>query len=363
MKRYCDYMDAVKVSEQFHEKLLGLAPAAKKPGWKQYGALAAALVLVLGAGAFGLSRLTAHSQPSSLAAGGESAAEEIGEPDIALEEPDPYTEETDGTQTMGGYAVTDEEYASYYLLPEIAYGTQSAEADMDLAPPDGGTRDATMEDLLTALGAEESDLTIHLGWGGYDIAGNHNYVGFEKDGSVWMMEFYGKSGSGQFSLELSSGRLPPSCYVVEGQDETVTDVWGVEVSGVQNVGILHDEEWGVYLDVSRQVTFMVNDVGCRFTAYGTDDAAVEEFVSRFVRWAVVEGLDLTGVTPDGAVAAAPEPSSNAGEPDAGGQTEPGSDAEEFTVPYDPGELGEESSVPAETPSPDGETEQEINANS
>ena len=57
MKKYKEYMDGVTVSDTLHEKLRHLEQPKKKPQvWKKYGAMAAALVLVLGLGGWGLSR-------------------------------------------------------------------------------------------------------------------------------------------------------------------------------------------------------------------------------------------------------------------------------------------------------------------
>ena len=99
-----------------------------------------------------------------------------------------------------------------------------------------------------------------------------------------------------------------------GEQRTVTDVWGVEVSGVKDAGAYGDTERGVYMDVSREVEFIANGVGCRLTGYGTQDGVVEELVSRFVRWAVLEGLDLSGISPDGAKPLEIDPNYSVGEP-------------------------------------------------
>ena len=56
MRNYKKYMDGVEVSPELHERLSHLTPAKGPAPWKKYGALAAALVLVVGAGALGLSR-------------------------------------------------------------------------------------------------------------------------------------------------------------------------------------------------------------------------------------------------------------------------------------------------------------------
>ena len=115
MKRYLDYMDHITVPDTLHEKLSGLKPPAKRPVWKKYGAAAAALVLAVGVGAFGLTRLAGPSAPTA----GEQIPE-VGEPDIALEESAAPGAQT---PTLGGYEVQEGEVVSYYMLPYLEYGT------------------------------------------------------------------------------------------------------------------------------------------------------------------------------------------------------------------------------------------------
>lgn len=53
MRNYKKYMDGVEVSPELHERLSHLTPAKGPAPWKKYGAMAAALVLVVGGGGFG----------------------------------------------------------------------------------------------------------------------------------------------------------------------------------------------------------------------------------------------------------------------------------------------------------------------
>ena len=128
------------------------------------------------------------------------------------------------------------------------------------------------------------------------------------------MSLWGEGADTAFSLEVSPGRIPPTCYVVIGEERTITDVWGVEVSGVNRAGAYGDAERGVYMDVSRELQFIAKGVGCRLKVYGTQDQAVEELASRFVRWAVLEGLDLSAISPDGAKPVEASPDYSVGEP-------------------------------------------------
>lgn len=83
-------------------------------------------------------------------------------------------------------------------------------------------------------------------------------------------------------------------------------------------------------------------MGCRLKVYGTQDSAVEELVSRFVRWAVLEGLNLSGISPDGAEPLEADPNYSVGEPnwnDGGDGYDSGcpycADGTAHSHPYDP----------------------------
>lgn len=349
MKQYKEYMDGIQASDTLHRRLTELEAPAKRPAaWKRYGGMAAALLLVCGLGGFGAwaARVNSleHLLPLRPAGYQEVGPEgDLGQPDIAPEGPgtlvEPGESQEPGMKTIGGYEVQDGEMASYFVLPYLEYGSPSGPmVDASLAPPDGGLRDASRDDVLALIGNEDA-LTAHLGWGGFEFGGT---VGFEADGTVWMMSLFGEGADAAFSLELSPNRLPPTCCVVMGEQRTVTDVWGVEVSGVKDAGAYGDTERGVYMDVSREVEFIANGVGCRLKVYGTQDSAVEELVSRFVRWAVLEGLNLSGISPDGAEPLEADPNYSVGEPnwnDGGDEYDSGcpycADGTAHSHPYDP----------------------------
>lgn len=340
MKRYQKFMDGVRASDTLHRRLVELKEPEKKPAaWMKYGTVAAALALVVGAGAWGLSGgfpFAANRDLPLTELHGEDGV--IDQPDIAIVEPGDVTEP--GEKTLGGYEVTTgsgpNAIVSYYPLPYIEYGEPSGiSGDFSLAPPDGGLRGATREDALALVGGEDA-LTAHLNWGGCEFDGT---VGFEADGTVWMMSLWGENEDTAFSLQLSPNRMPPTCCVVIGEPRTITNVWGVEVSGVKDAGAYGDAERGVYMDVSREVEFIANGVGCRLKAYGTQDEAVEELVSRFVRWAVVEGLNLSGISPDGAEPVDIDPNYSVGEPNWNDSGE--------TSAYDPNELADRGINPGE----------------
>ena len=312
MRQYKSYMDHVKVSGDLHRRLAELEGPGKRPvPWVKYASLAAALALVCGLGVWGLGKVPGG--PGQLAACFmPTVAPELGgldEPDIALEEPGDAAQP--GMRTLGGYEVAEDGAAAYYVLPYIEYGPPSGSVmNSSLARPDGELRDVGRDDVLALVGGEEA-LTAHLNWGECEFRGT---VGFEADGTVCMMSLWGEGADTAFSLEVSPGRMPPTCYVVMGEERTITDVWGVEVSGVNRAGAYGDAERGVYMDVSRELQFIAKGVGCRLKVYGTQDQAVEELASRFVRWAVLEGLDLSAISPDGAKPVETGPDYSVGEP-------------------------------------------------
>lgn len=351
MKQYKKYMDNIQASDTLHRRLLELeTPQKRAPVWKKYGGMAAALLLVCGLGGFGAWAAHVNSLEHPIPpypAGYQENLPELGEPDIATEGPGESLEP--GMKTMGGYEVRGEDngpntVVAYCMLPYIEYGPPSGPAvDASLAPPDGGLRDAGRGDVLALIGNEDA-LAAHLKWGGFEFSGT---VGFETDGTVWMMSLWGEGADAAFSLQLSPDRLPPTCCVVMGERRTITNVWGVEVSGVKDAGAYGDTERGVYMDVSRKVEFIANGVGCRLTVYGTQGSAVEELVSRFVRWAVLEGLDLSGISRSGARPLETDPNYSVGEPnwnDGADGYDSGcpycADGTVHTHPYDPQKTAE-----------------------
>ena len=291
MKKYKEYMDGVEVSPELHERLTHLVPDRRQAPWKKYGALAAALVLVVGAGAFGLSRL------GDVGTGPATAELAEEEPDIAVVT-DPAGLPDGQAQTSGGYEVTEGEVVSYYMLPYIAYGEGDASSPslMDFAynAPEGSTqREVTAADVA-ALAGGQSVLTDHLDWAGFTWSG---MMIVNEDGSLWHMYLWGEREDMVISLDVLSGdELPANCIVTEA--DTVTDVFGIQVKGYKG-GIygLADEEGStiLWLPESRTVEFVANGAGYRFQVYGREGQgeAVELLVSRFVRLAVGEGLNLS----------------------------------------------------------------------
>ena len=267
-KEYQAYMDAVEVSPALHRRLMGLSAPRRANRWQRYGSLAAALVVLIGAAAFGLSRLGAGRMPE----GGKEG-------------------------TVGGYTVQEGDGEVYVELPRIAYGGNTADKMMDIeyrAPEGSICRKITAEDVATLAGGEAA-LETHLNWGDFTWWGGQGI--FLEDGCLWQMTLWGEGEDMALSLEVLAGdEVPPTCLIMP--TDTVTDVMGVPVKGYTG-GIYgrDDEETGetvLWLPESRTVEFAANGAGYRFQVYGAegDGERVEELVSRFVRLAVADGLNL-----------------------------------------------------------------------
>lgn len=214
MKQYFEYMDNVEVSDTLHQRLLELEAPAKRPiPWKKYGAVAAALALVCGVGAWGLSGGFPFAANRDLPRMETVAIEsnEIGQPDIAPAEPGDVAEP--GMKTIGGYEVQQGEVVSYFMLPGIDYGMadEMAQVSMDWDVPPGSTkRDLTQADLAALFGGEDA-LSTHLGWGGYELSG---WAAWYEDGSFWgayingIMPNYGAAPR-ELEFAVTAGQLPP----------------------------------------------------------------------------------------------------------------------------------------------------------
>ena len=279
MKKYKEYMDGVTVSDTLHEKLRNLEQPKKKPQvWKKYGAMAAALVLVLGLGSWGISRMggpelgqTAEGPVDSMPAIGES----VTEPSVMPPVPMPNSP---GMEMMGGYEVNYGESVAYYYLPAINYGEVENEAVVDIALPVGVTnRDLTTEEIEALFGGE-TNLVSHLNWGDYEVGA---YAVVNRDGSLWMLCVYGSKGDTgleHFSLEVSPGQLPPTCTLY-AQSE-LNNIWERDV---------YAERYDSVIGSSRRVSFVDREYGYRFEITGIKGGEIEELASRLVRFIIAGG--------------------------------------------------------------------------
>ena len=291
MKRYKDYMDAVEVSDTLHEKLKNLEQPKKKPQpWVKYGAAAAALVLVAGVGAWGLSRSGWDAVMENFTPNAATARPEIADlpalfpmPDIATVNPEgPYVDPISPPDWMDwGYEVVDGDMAAYYACPSLIWTAASAQPqaslDYSLAPLDAVQRDATWDDILLFMGGEKA-MADHLLWDGFTWDGT---LWFLKDGTPCGASFSSDWVDGtHLYLEVMKGGRVPSCIVLP--DRLYGDNWwqGVEIISL-------------HLGETYEVSFFCNGTGYKLTLYPDSPAQAAELCGRFVRYAVDGGFSLS----------------------------------------------------------------------
>lgn len=311
MKHYKSYMDRATVDDKLHNRLLDLeAPqkTTRRPAWPKYGALAACAALFIGVGVYA----ARHGAWSRLAGNAHFAIERLPSASMSGETIDLAPVDGDdivpGMKTIPGFELIENragmDLVRYYVLPWIGYGEQSGGSSSSIAVPEDCTsRELTQDDILALVGGEQAR-DVLLAWEDMELTGG---VFHRAGGQVWVLDLWGESDSGTFSLRLSPDELPPACTVFP--TDYVTEVWGVEVAGRTGGAYGRGSDREVWMPESREVAFVAKGVGCRFQYYGLEGQsdAVETMVSRFVRHAILEGLDLSAVTADGAVLPDPAP--------------------------------------------------------
>lgn len=312
MKRYRDYMDEVQPPEELHDRLLGLNAPKKTIHWQRYGTLAAALALVIGLGAAGLSRIGANPPGLEPAEIGELEPD-VGAPDIAPEGPGgDAIDETN--QTDGGYELTSEDglMRSYLILPAIIYNEQGEAVSMDysLAPPSALRREAALDDVIALVGSQEA-MKLHLLWGGeLDWSGT---VWFLEDGTPCAAGLCAKGDGVSLYIEMMVGSEVPSCIVFPDDCYETTTFNGVEIKALKTPACTIAD--GIEISESRELSCFADGVGYKLTIYGADSQRMEAMCARFARWAIVEGFDLAALSADGAAPwIASDPGDPVGEP-------------------------------------------------
>ena len=299
MKRYKDYMDGVEVSDTLHEKLKNLEEPKKKPKpWVKYGAAAAALVLVAGVGAYGLSRgnwnaVMENFQPAAEVAPGIA---DVPIPDIAPED-DPHAP---ANRIDWGSEVVYGDLAAYYLLPALNWADASAlpqtALDYSLAPPDAAQRDAAWDDVQIFVGGEKA-MAGHLLWDGLTWGGT---LWFSEDGTPCAASLYADGNGVGLFLEVMKGGEVPSCIVLPEEYYETSQWQGVKITALKNSGYMVTEN-SVELNEKREVSLYTNGTGYKLTLYAVDDGWADEVCARFVRYAVDGGFRLDALSADGAV--------------------------------------------------------------
>ena len=288
MKRYKRFMDGVRASDTLNQRLKALKEPKQKPAWTRYSAMAAALILVFGLGAYGLNYLhTVVGQRLFMAA---VEKEEFSQPDIALAGPGEAVEP--GEKVLEGYDVQEERggvsVVCHYCLPYIDYGTSNENAEqkiaMDWAIQEGAVeRELTQEEIIDLLGGQDV-VSVHLDWDSYELSGR---IWERPDSSILMVLLGGYQGPlDHFEFSMMDGELPPTCIAYA---DSVTQ----EVRGLTVTADKYDSEDGC----ARRVSFMKDGYGYRFdlTATGEPEEA-ERLVSRAVAWVCQNGLSLRTVT-------------------------------------------------------------------
>lgn len=276
MKKYMEYMDSVRASDTLHQRLLGLEAAGKRPTpWKRYGAVAAALALVVGLGGYGMHYYNTMVNPRGdkfLEA--TLAFDPEVHPDIAVVEPGDVAEPKE--KTLGGYEITSGSGSSamvtHYILPYIEYGTVEAaqgKITLDWALGEGYTEGpVSREDIAALLGGEDV-LSDHLDWGGYELFG---WRYDRADGTPGLIMLSGYKGElDHFEFSLMYGELPPTCIAYP--DSVTQEIRGLTVTA---------DKFDGGRGCDRRVSFMKDDWGYRFDVTATDARQAELLVSRLV---------------------------------------------------------------------------------
>lgn len=293
MKRYRKYMDNIKATDTLRQRLRELeTPVKRHIPWKRYGAMAAALALVLGLG-------YAHYYNTVVSPRGQAFLEATlsfdpaAHPDIAWEDPNGSEP---GQKALEGYDVREERggvaVTVRYILPYIEYGevgTAVAKADWDI--PEGAVkRDLPRDEIIALMGGEDA-VNTHLDWGGYELTG---WAAWCEDGTFWGAYINGRHTewlSDTFEFAVTAGQLPPVCVVSPG--EVTQKIRGLTITAVKNDWELGGESLTQIPE--RRVSFFKGVCGYRFTVNSGDTEQAERLVSRLVCRIADEGLgaDLT----------------------------------------------------------------------
>lgn len=274
MKRYKRFMDGVKASDTLNQRLKALKEPKQKPVWTKYSAVAAALILVFGLGAYGLNYLHTVVGQQMFLEGTQVYHPE--EPSVSYR-PGPGTYEYHDPR-FEGMGV-----ASFIVLPDIDYGTSNEATEqkisMDWAVQEGATeRELSQQEIIDLLGGQDA-VSTHLDWDAYDLSGR---IWERPDGSMLLTFLYGYQGPlDHFEFSVMDGGLPPICIAHEN---SVTQ----EVLGFTVTADKYDGEHGC----DRRVSFMKDDYGYRFDLTSTDTEQAERLVSRLVRCVADERLAL-----------------------------------------------------------------------
>lgn len=265
MNAYCQFMDRQTLSEAAHARLLALeVPAKHKSPWMAYGSLAAALLVAVGLGIYGLWGGGPAPKPQPPVAAALPTASDTPSPDDA---------------SGHSFVAQGPESGGKLMFPNV-HGVDYADVSQDpelaasIALPDGSfevelTREETLRLFWGPEGKPQAvnpkvdtgDFPLFLmEWQGYTIRATALYDG---KGDLWQLTVYGELGEDSFTLRAAPGRIPPTC-VVEGGAVT-TQVLDTEVKGWYRS---YDLDGDGEIEYACASEFLANGVGYRFENIG-----------------------------------------------------------------------------------------------
>lgn len=265
MNAYGRYMDRQTLSAGAHARLLAMeaparreAPARHKSPWMAYGSLAAALLVAVGLGAYGLWGGSAPGpQPPtlSLVTPSQSPTQEdqSGHSFVAQGPAD--------SAKLAFPAIHAVDYADVSSQPEVAASIARSPGSFDV--------ELTREQILKLFWGPEGkpeavnpkvdtgDFPLFLmDWQGYEISGRAMY---NEKGELWQLNIYGEREGDSFTLMAAPGHIPPTCCVESGA--VVTKVLDTEVSGWYRS---YDRDGDGQVEHVCTSEFLANGVGYRF---------------------------------------------------------------------------------------------------
>ncbi len=262
MKRYVNYMNSIGAPEGLAESLAELRPEKKTVPLYRWAAVAAAVALIIGAGA-----LWHREQPGAELSDPSMLGEETGRRELGEE----LATDTGGaalTTPVGGwYDLTDGETVTRYVLPALNFQPAGDRAALDYALGDTA-REASEEEIEKLLGARWRE---HLGIPAEAETRSANLF-FSKDGDPCGFSLWAAWDGGQISIEQCVGYDVPSCCVSPDDAYGHTDVGGVDVVTLT---------W----DDTCEVKFFTRGTGWKATVTGEN---YRELTARFVRLGVYD---------------------------------------------------------------------------
>lgn len=301
MKYYKEFMSRQEISDEGHQRLLGLGEGRKQPvireksatayeskrphpGWTWAASIAAVLALVAGIAIWQLSPKVSGPVAENPNPGVASAS---NVPQTAALTTAPVQDPVDDETNVKTNVPADDDTTTFQAKEPDLQGRDAVPLvwSMDYAdltgdyPPAASILlpwgsfevDLTKEDIQTlfwgeggkptAYGPNSGDFPHGLyAWAGYDISAS---VIYDEDGKLWQLTVQGIRGEDSFVLHAAPGRLPPTCIKEDGGAET--EVNGVTVTAWRRED---DQDGDGITEHTCTSEFMLEDVGVRFENTG-----------------------------------------------------------------------------------------------